>query len=68
MYSNLLFAIILEKLVFRKNPDNWSLVGSGIIIGGAIWVALEKQKIPKKSEERLEEEGEVFDIDEEEDK
>lgn len=42
--SNLLFAMILERLVFGKLPDAWSLLGSAIIVGGAVYVVMEKEK------------------------
>jgi drug/metabolite transporter (DMT)-like permease len=41
--SNLIFAMILERLVFGRTPDVWSLLGACIIVGGAIRVALEKR-------------------------
>ncbi|GAA6036017.1 hypothetical protein JCM8097_005217 [Rhodosporidiobolus ruineniae] len=45
VYSNLIFAMILERVVFHKLPDAWSLLGACIIIGGAIRVALEKKPV-----------------------
>jgi hypothetical protein len=36
--------MILERLVFAKLPDAWSLLGAAIIVGGAVKVALEKSK------------------------
>ncbi|BGP28484.1 hypothetical protein JCM10296v2_000219 [Rhodotorula toruloides] len=40
-YTNLLFTMVMERLVFGKLPDIWSLVGAAIIVGGAVRVALE---------------------------
>ncbi|CDR47175.1 RHTO0S14e00254g1_1 [Rhodotorula toruloides] len=40
-YTNLLFTMIMERLVFGKLPDIWSLIGAAIIVGGAVRVALE---------------------------
>lgn len=42
IYSNAIFAVILEKLCFGTTPDFWSVVGGGIIVGGALLVALRK--------------------------
>ncbi|KAM0793653.1 hypothetical protein ACM66B_001084 [Microbotryomycetes sp. NB124-2] len=44
VYSNLLFAIMLERIVFHHLPDVWSVIGATIIVGGAIRVALDKSK------------------------
>lgn len=33
--------MIMERLVFGKLPDIWSLIGAAIIVGGAVRVALE---------------------------
>ncbi|GAA5888821.1 hypothetical protein JCM6882_002865 [Rhodosporidiobolus microsporus] len=45
VYSNLIFAMALERIVFHKLPDAFSLLGASIIIGGAIRVALEKKPV-----------------------
>ncbi|BGP12383.1 hypothetical protein JCM10213_002012 [Rhodosporidiobolus nylandii] len=45
VYSNLIFAMTLEFLVFHKTPDPWSLLGALIIVGGAVRVALEKKPV-----------------------
>ncbi|KAK4057748.1 hypothetical protein OIO90_001396 [Microbotryomycetes sp. JL221] len=44
VYSNLLFAILLERVVFNHFPDGWSLIGASIIVGCAVRVALDKTK------------------------
>lgn len=36
--------MILERIVFGRLPDAWSLLGSAIIVGGAIYVVMEKEK------------------------
>lgn len=33
--------------MFGKLPDIWSLMGSAIIVGGAVYVALDKGRKPK---------------------
>lgn len=42
--TNLLFAMVFERLIFGRYPDLWSLLGASIIVGGAVRVALEKTK------------------------
>ncbi|PQE32111.1 integral membrane DUF6 protein [Rutstroemia sp. NJR-2017a WRK4] len=42
VYLNMLFAMGLDKLVFGITPGVWSLMGSGLILGSAVWVAVEK--------------------------
>ncbi|GAA6002682.1 hypothetical protein JCM10207_007625 [Rhodosporidiobolus poonsookiae] len=49
VYSNLLFAMLLERLVFHNTPDVWSLLGASIIIGGAVRVALDKRPVVSAS-------------------
>lgn len=59
--------MILEYLVFGNLMDAWSLVGSVIIIGGAVMVVLDKQSVPQKGSEGRIEEGRVYDVVDEED-
>ncbi|KAK0107180.1 hypothetical protein ONS95_003885 [Cadophora gregata] len=42
IYTNMLFALGLDKLVFGQSPGWWSLAGSGLILGSAIFVAVKK--------------------------
>ncbi|KAF2010804.1 hypothetical protein BU24DRAFT_427004 [Aaosphaeria arxii CBS 175.79] len=44
VYTNVLFALVLDKLVFGLNPGWWSLAGSGLILGSVIAVAVQKQQ------------------------
>ena len=44
IYTNMLFALALDKLVFGQSPGWWSLGGSGLILGSAVFVALQKNK------------------------
>jgi hypothetical protein len=44
IYTNMLFALGLDKLVFGQSPGWWSLGGSGLILGSAVFVALQKNK------------------------
>ncbi|TVY51016.1 putative membrane protein [Lachnellula cervina] len=44
IYTNMLFALALDKLVFGQSPGWWSLGGSGLILGSAVVVAVQKQQ------------------------
>lgn len=44
IYTQMLFALSLDKLVFGQTPGWWSLAGSGLILGSAMYVALQKQQ------------------------
>jgi drug/metabolite transporter (DMT)-like permease len=42
IYTNMLFALALDKAVFGQSPGWWSLAGSGLILGSAVFVAVRK--------------------------
>lgn len=44
VYTNMLFALALDKLFFGQSPGWWSLGGSGLILGSALFVALQNQQ------------------------
>ena len=44
IYTNMLFALALDKLVFGQSPGWWSLGGSGLILASAVFVAMQKQQ------------------------
>jgi hypothetical protein len=44
IYTNMLFALALDKIIFGVSPGWWSLGGSGLILGSAVFVALNKGK------------------------
>jgi hypothetical protein len=44
IYTNMIFALALDKFVFGMSPGWWSLAGSGLILGSAIFVAVWKEK------------------------
>lgn len=41
IYTNMLFALGLDKVVFGQSPGWWSLAGSGLILGSAVFVAVQ---------------------------
>jgi hypothetical protein len=42
VYTNMLFALLFDRWVFGTVPGLWSLLGSGLILGSAIYVAIQK--------------------------
>lgn len=44
VYTNMLFALAFDRWIFDIIPGVWSLVGCGLILGGAIWVAMVKNE------------------------
>lgn len=51
-YTQLVSALILERIVWGTTPPLESFIGSALIIGAAIWVGLQKkeQEAPKNSQ------------------
>lgn len=48
VYTNMLFALLLDRVVFGTSPGVWSLAGCGCILGSAVWVAVNKGRITDK--------------------
>ncbi|KAI1098874.1 hypothetical protein F4804DRAFT_103478 [Jackrogersella minutella] len=46
IYTQMVFALIIERVVWGTTPPVESLFGSALIIGSAIWVSLQKSKSP----------------------
>ncbi|KAI1804290.1 hypothetical protein F4811DRAFT_520668 [Daldinia bambusicola] len=44
IYTQMVFALVLERVVWGTTPPVESLFGSALIIGSAIWVSLQKSK------------------------
>lgn len=42
VYTNMLFALLFDRWIFGTVPGMWSLLGSGLILGSAIYVAVQK--------------------------
>lgn len=55
IYTNMLFALALDKIVFGQSPGWWSLAGSGLILGSAVFVAVKKGQDESGLRERDEE-------------
>ena len=41
-YTQMLFALAFDKLVFGTTPGIMSIIGSSLILGSAIYIALQK--------------------------
>lgn len=52
IYTNMLFAMGLDRVVFGVVPGVWSLIGGGIVLGCAVWVSVQGKEGGGKSEER----------------
>ncbi|KAL7626063.1 Basic amino-acid permease [Parahypoxylon ruwenzoriense] len=48
IYTQMVFALILERVVWGTTPPAESLFGSALIMGSAIWVSLQKNKVATK--------------------
>lgn len=43
-YARLVFALIISIVVFNEVPDQWSLIGAGIIIGSGLYTLWREQR------------------------
>ncbi|KAL3599897.1 hypothetical protein FPOAC2_04125 [Fusarium poae] len=43
IYVQLVYAVIIDRVIWGTTPPPASFIGSGLIIGSAIWVALQKK-------------------------
>lgn len=51
VYMQMLFALTFDKLVWGTTPGTLSIIGSSLILGSAIYVAMHKED-PKKTQTR----------------
>ena len=51
VYTQMLFALLFDRFFFGTVPGGWSLVGSAMILGSAVYIAVQKanavQEAPK---------------------
>lgn len=60
VYTQMLFALIFDRLVFGTDPSVLSLVGSSLILGSAIYVAMQKEGMKQRLEaEKAEEQANI---------
>ena len=48
VYTQMLFALAFDKIVWGTSPGVWSLVGSSLILGSALYVAVQSNSSGKK--------------------
>lgn len=48
VYAQMLFALTFDKLIWGTTPGTLSIIGSSLILGSAIYVAMHKEA-PKKA-------------------
>ncbi|KAK8122125.1 hypothetical protein PG984_010795 [Apiospora sp. TS-2023a] len=65
IYTQLVFALILERIVWGTTPSGWSLIGAALIIGAALWVMLQKNPGPDPTAEVAKQSGSRSAVDEE---
>lgn len=58
VYTQMLFALSFDKLVWGTTPGALSIIGSSLILGSAIYVAMHKETSKKGTEGRGEGSGE----------
>ena len=42
VYTQILFALAFDKLIFDITPGGWSIVGSSLVLGSALYIAVHK--------------------------
>lgn len=52
VYTQMLFALGFDKLVWGTTPGALSIIGSSLILGSAIYVAMHKEDSKKDREDR----------------
>lgn len=50
VYTQMLFALAFDKMVFDTTPGAWGIAGSSLILGSALYVALLNNKNEKKKD------------------
>ncbi len=48
VYTQMLFALAFDKVVFNTTPGAWGIAGSSLILGSALYVALYNNNKKKK--------------------
>lgn len=56
VYTQMLFALGFDKLIWGTTPGVLSIIGSSLILGSAIYVAMRKEDTQKTEEPRLDRE------------
>jgi drug/metabolite transporter (DMT)-like permease len=56
-YTQILFALTGDKLVFGATPDTMSWIGSGLILAGAVWVSAARDETAKNEKDQKRDSG-----------
>lgn len=49
VYTQILFALAFDKLIFNTTPGGWSIVGSSLVLGSALYITVHKDNTQKKT-------------------
>ena len=61
VYTQMLFALAFDKVVFNTTPGLWGIAGSSLILGSALYIALHNNK---KKKDKIAQDGSGDQIDE----
>lgn len=50
-YTSMLFALGFDRFIFGQSPGVWSIIGSTLILGSAIYMAMQKDKGSTRTDE-----------------
>lgn len=50
IYTQIVFATIIERIFFEYTPNTWSAIGIAVIMSAAIYVAMSKRQESPKDE------------------
>ena len=69
VYTQMIFALAFDKLVFGLTPDSWSIVGSSLVLGSALYIAVHKEpsRVKTAAREAGDEQAALFEDDGEQD-
>ena len=64
VYTQMLFALAFDKVVFNTTPGLWGIAGSSLILGSALYVALQNNHKKKDNITQGQREGTADQTDE----
>lgn len=50
-YTSMLYALLFDRFVFGQTPGLWSIIGSTLILGSAIYMAMQRDSSSKEVNE-----------------
>jgi drug/metabolite transporter (DMT)-like permease len=60
IYVQMVFALIIERVIWGTTPPVLSLFGSAMIVGSAVWVSLQQKKDGEKKKKAVDEESRLL--------